>query len=141
MLVQWYFVTLRTFHIVQALNVRLTNSRKSHGAIMRSLGYVKYPTETCRNVSGKLLPVFWGVIRQEKYVSNIYKSIEQSPPWEADSSLSSQEFSSQETTSCPYPASDVSRCIPVSLRYILVLSSHLCVQLYAIHISLSNMVW
>lgn len=87
--------------------------KKSHGAIMRSLGYVKYPTETCRNVSGKLLPVFWGVYRQEKYMSNIYIYICQlSSPWEGNSSLSSQEFSSQETTGCSFPASDDSKPHP-----------------------------
>ena len=114
------------------MSERLKNSRKSHGAIMRSLGYVKYPTETCRNVSGKLLPVFWGVKGQAKYVSNIYKSIEQSPPWEANSSLSSQEFSSQETTSCPYPASDVSRPHPsrfFKIHFNIILTS-VCTTVY-----------
>jgi hypothetical protein len=40
------------------MSKRLKYSKKSHGAIMRSIGYIKYLTETHRNVSGKLLAVF-----------------------------------------------------------------------------------
>jgi len=40
------------------MSERLKNGRKSRGAIMRSLGYVKYSTERRRNASGKLLLVF-----------------------------------------------------------------------------------
>jgi hypothetical protein len=61
-----------------------------------------------------------------KYMSNIYKSIEQSPPREANNSLSSQEFGSQETTSYLFPMPNESRTHPSCLRYILILSSSVC---------------